>query len=186
MKTRESGMPEESVWTEFFSPRDILQKLGLTPSCRSVVDMGCGYGTFCIPAAEMISGKVYAYDIEQEMVIQTQKQATVVRNLSVVQHDFLEHGLPHEEHSIEYVMLFNLLHAVEATELLREARRVLETDGMLAVMHWNYDPKTPRGPSMQIRMSPDQTQELVRCVGFKVSEIINLPPYHYGFTAVVQ
>ena len=38
--------------------------------------------------------------------------------------------------------------------LLREARRVLEPGGLLGVMHWNYDPATPRGPSMDIGSPP--------------------------------
>ena len=53
MKARESGMPEESVWAGFFAPETILRKLGLTSSCGDVVDFGCGYGTFTIPAARI-------------------------------------------------------------------------------------------------------------------------------------
>ena len=40
MKTRESGMPDESMWAGFFSPEQTLVKLGLTGSCRDVVDFG--------------------------------------------------------------------------------------------------------------------------------------------------
>ena len=54
MKTRESGMPDESMWTDFFDAETVLRKLGLTSSCGDVVDFGCGYGTFTIPAARMI------------------------------------------------------------------------------------------------------------------------------------
>ena len=50
MKTRESGMPEESLWATFFTPEEVLHKLGL-PTAGDVVDFGCGYGTFTIPAA---------------------------------------------------------------------------------------------------------------------------------------
>ena len=53
MKARESGMPEESVWAGFFAPEAVLRKLGLTSSCGDVVDFGCGYGTFTIPAARL-------------------------------------------------------------------------------------------------------------------------------------
>ena len=54
MKTRESGMPEESIWVEFFDPAKILRTLRLTPECGDVVDFGCGYGTFTIPAARVV------------------------------------------------------------------------------------------------------------------------------------
>ncbi|MGC8561192.1 MAG: hypothetical protein ACP5O1_11005 [Phycisphaerae bacterium] len=55
MKTRESGMPEEQMWASFFSPAQTLAKLGLTGLCRDVADFGCGYGTFAIPAAKVVS-----------------------------------------------------------------------------------------------------------------------------------
>ena len=64
MKTRESSMPEEPMWDEFFDPEAVLKKLGLTLACENVVDFGCGYGTFTIPAARIASGIVYALDIE--------------------------------------------------------------------------------------------------------------------------
>ena len=70
MKTRESGMPEESLWTTFFTPEEVLHKLGL-PAAGDVVDFGCGYGTFTIPAAKITSGMVYAFDIDPEMVAVT-------------------------------------------------------------------------------------------------------------------
>lgn len=63
MKTRERGMPEESMWHEFFDPDAILKKL-VTSACKNVVDFGGGYGTFTIPAAHIVSGVVYALDIE--------------------------------------------------------------------------------------------------------------------------
>ncbi len=68
MKTRESGMPDEQMWSSFFTPEQTLAKLGLTESCRDILDFGCGYGTFTIPAARVIRGTVRALDIEPEMV----------------------------------------------------------------------------------------------------------------------
>ena len=49
-------------------------------------------------------------------------------------------------------------------------------------MHWNYDPATPRGPSMDIRPRPDQCRDWAEQEGFRLLEpgIMDLPPYHYG------
>jgi len=71
MKTRESGMPEEGVWAGFLIRRQSSKGLAHS-KCRDAVDFGCGYGTFTIPAARIVSGKVYALDIEPEMVAATQ------------------------------------------------------------------------------------------------------------------
>jgi len=67
MKTPESGMPEEAMWREFFDAEAILRSLKPAPSCRHVVEFGCGYGTFTIPAARTVRGTVHALDIEPGM-----------------------------------------------------------------------------------------------------------------------
>jgi len=79
-------------------------------------------------------------------------------------------------------MLFNILHAEHPHRLLQEAWRILTPGGCAGIMHWNYDPTTPRGPSMEVRPQPEQCQVWAEHVGFKMlpSGIIDLPPYHYG------
>ena len=51
MKARESGMPDEQMWDQFFDPDAILDGLGIRDLSGNIVDLGCGYGTFSIPAA---------------------------------------------------------------------------------------------------------------------------------------
>jgi len=94
MKTRESGMPEEEMWREFFDPEAILRSLKLTPSCGGVVEFGCGYGTFTIPAARIVRGTVHALDIEPDMVAVTQSKAEAegLRNVRVYVQDFVSAG----------------------------------------------------------------------------------------------
>jgi ubiquinone/menaquinone biosynthesis C-methylase UbiE len=185
MKTRESGMPDESMWAGFFSPEQTLAKLGLTSSCGDVVDFGCGYGTFTIPAARMVRGTVHAFDIEADMVETTQRKAEEARltNVRAERRDFVADGTGLPEASIDYVMLFNILHCEQPDVLLREAWRILSPGGRLGIMHWNYDPTTPRGPSMDIRPRPEQCRQWAEQAGFQLHlpDKIDLPPYHYGW-----
>ena len=127
MKARESGMPEEGMWAEFFDAEAILRKLGLSSSCGDVVDFGCGYGTFTIPAARMVSGKVHALDIEPEMVQATaaKAQEAGLQNVKTYLRDFVAQGSGLPPASAEYAMLFNILHADRPDVLLEEAFRVL-------------------------------------------------------------
>ncbi len=185
MKTRESGMPDESMWSSFFSPEQTLAKLGLTGSCRDVVDLGCGYGTFSIPAARLVRSTVHALDIEAEMVEATARKAAEagLNNVRVKRLDFVADGTGLPYGSVDYVMLFNILHCEQPEVLLHEAWRVLSPGGRLGIMHWNYDPTTPRGPSMDIRPRPEQCREWAERVGsrLQVPDKIDLPPYHYGW-----
>lgn len=183
MKTSESGMPEETRWKTFFDPDFILSELGLDPNSKGVVDLGCGYRTFAIPAARRIRGMVHAFDIEPEMVEACQKKAKEawVTNINCVERDFVTYGTCLPDNSADFVMLFNILHAENPTGLLEEAYRILAPGGRVGVIHWNYDPMTPRGPSMDIRPRPEQCQEWIRAAGFQlIQPLIDLPPYHYG------
>lgn len=178
-------MPPEEMWRGFFDPAECLRRLGLSAKHRTVVDFGCGYGTFSLLAARLCGGMVHAIDIDAEMINATRLHAEQLglTNLQCLQRDFVEEGSGLADGSADFVMLFNILHAAEAGVLLAEARRVLRDGGVLAVVHWNYDPTTPRGPSMEIRLRPEQCVAMVANAGFRTGESITLPPYHYGFAA---
>ena len=68
MRFRESGMPDQETWDTFFDPNTLLDDLGIRDLHGSVVDVGCGYGTFTIPAARKNTGTIYALDIDEEMI----------------------------------------------------------------------------------------------------------------------
>src|SRR3989338_4334266 len=181
MKTRESGMPEEEVWKEFFNPEKILEIMEVNGKVKDVADFGCGYGTFTIPVAKIVKGKIYAIDIEPEMVKETKRKAgeNGLKNIEAITRDFLGKGTGLENGSVDYVMLFNILHAEKPEKLLKEAYRILRDDGKVGIIHWNYE-NTPRGPSMEIRPKPEQVIEWAKDTGFNSPKKYDLKPYHYG------
>ena len=75
MKIRESGMPECQMWEKFFDSQKILSMLGIDKQTADVAEFGCGYGTFTIPAAKIINGRIYALDIEPDMARMTNEEA---------------------------------------------------------------------------------------------------------------
>ena len=187
MKTRESGMPDEQMWDQFFKADSILRKLGIRNIPGRIVDMGCGYGTFTIPAAQANPGEVYAIDIEEEMVATTRRKARQagLGNVRVVRRDFMTRGSGLPDDRCDYVMLFNILHAENPLKILAEARRILKPGGRAGVIHWIYDERTPRGPSMDIRPKPEQCLVWLAEAGFRVEgKVAQLPPYHYGLVGM--
>ena len=183
MKARESGMPHEEMWDQFFDPDVILKRMGIQNLTGTIVDMGCGYGTFTIPAAQINRGIVYTLDIEDDMIKTTQEKAKVagLKNVHAVQRDFLTDGTGLLDSSCEYVMLFNILHAEEPLKILAEAKRILQPSGKVGIIHWIYDAATPRGPSLETRPKPEQCISWLLEAAFRTDGwIIEFLPYHYG------
>lgn len=189
MKGRESGMPEEAYWATFFDPEaalDQLQILGDSPG--HIVEFGCGYGTFTLPAARRTTGVVTALDIEPEMVasVRQKADAEACDNIRVEVRDFVSDGTGLIAGSQAHAMIFNLLHLENPVALLREAHRVLKTCGTLSVIHWRSDIPTPRGPSLTIRPTPEQCQKWMAEAGFQTLQEVDLQhccPYHFGILA---
>lgn len=175
-------MPSEKLWEEFFEPERILRILELNHNVADVVELGCGYGTFTIPASKAIKEKVYAIDIDEEMTKRVTERANEEKtnNIETMLRDFTHEGSGLEDESMDYAMLFNILHAEKPEGLLKEAYRILKPEGKLGVVHWNYDPETPRGPPMTIRPRPEQCVKWAIKVGFKSESRHGLKPYHYG------
>ncbi|MBC7962329.1 MAG: class I SAM-dependent methyltransferase [Steroidobacteraceae bacterium] len=184
MKVRDSGMPDEEMWTGFFDPAKVLAVLGLDRGVQDLVEFGCGYGTFTLAAAGIASGTVHALDIEPEMVavVRQKCREAGILNVQATVHDFVSNGTGLADNAMDAALLFNILHHEEPLSLMKEALRVLKPNGMLAVIHWNHDPTTPRGPAMEIRPRPEQCIAWGRAAGFSFVEQNrhDLPPYHYG------
>ncbi|HEX9874456.1 MAG TPA: class I SAM-dependent methyltransferase [Deferrimonas sp.] len=184
MKVRDSGMPEEERWSSFFSPETVLGAFGLDRGVATLVDFGCGYGTFTLAAAKLVSGTVHALDIEPEMIetVRAKCRQEGLANVRTELRDFVKSGSGLADSSVDAALLFNILHHDDPVVLMGEAWRILRPGGRLAVVHWNYDPATPRGPALEIRPRPEQCIEWGRTVGFGFveEERFDLRPYHYG------
>ncbi|KAB0670407.1 class I SAM-dependent methyltransferase [Oryzomonas sagensis] len=184
MKVRDSGMPDECMWSGFFDPDFILRAFGLDQGIGDVVEFGCGYGTFTLAAARLVAGTVYAQDIEQEMVaaVQEKSRHARIKNIRASVRDFVGQGTGFADNSIDAALQFNILHHEQPIALMAESWRILKPGGVLAVIHWNHDPSTPRGPVLEIRPRPEECIAWGKAAGFGFDERnrFDFPPYHYG------
>jgi len=182
MKIRDSGMPEETMWSKFFDSELILQQMEVTADLNSIVDLGCGFGTFSIPASQIIKGEVHAFDIDQEMIRQLQDKIEQQenKNIEVYLKDFTAQGTGLPDCSIDYVMIFNILHHDNPFQILNEAHRILKVGARAGIVHWRSDIQTPRGPDLDIRPMPEQCKKWAIETGFAIHKELILEPYHFG------
>lgn len=190
MKARESGMPEEDYWNSFFDAECMVKKMFGAERCQgSVVEFGSGYGTFTLPAARHATGIITALDIEPELIARLHQKALGQSTHSVhaCVRDFVAEGTGLEPQTQAHAMIYNLLHVETPVELLKEALRVLQPGGKLSIIHWRSDILTPRGPTLDIRPSPQQCKVWMEDAGFRLIGDVDLSQccqYHFGIAAV--
>lgn len=183
MKVYDSDMPTEVYWNSLFDIDNIINWLNIKNIKKQIIEIGCGYGTFTIPIAQKVKTKIICYDIDQEMINTTKKNLDKcsLSNYELINCDVLESGIIQEVNSCAMVLLFNLLHFNERISLLKETKKVIGTNGVIAVIHWRNDIPTPRGPALEIRPSPDDIIKDAESVGLKLLEKpVILEPYHWG------
>lgn len=184
MRFRESGMPAQDFWETLFDVPTILDRFGFGGAIGDVAELGCGYGTFTIPVAQRIAGRIVAIDLEPAMVATTRARAdrAGLRNVLVTVRDVLRDGFGVKPGSCDAVLLFNILHGEEPVAVLRAARDALRPGGKVAVIHWRSDLVTPRGPSLEIRPKPEQILSWASEAGglMSTAPAFLLPPWHYG------
>ena len=183
MKVRDSGMPQEEMWETFFRMDRIFNSLKIDNNIGDLVEIGCGYGTFTIPAAKLVKGKLFAFDIESEMINIVHQKANEkgINNIILENRDILVNttGLP--DASVDYLMLFNILHNETPEDFINEAYRILKPGAKLGIIHWRRDIVTPRGPDLTIRPKPEEIIQLIDKNKFEVKlQPFILEPYHFG------
>ncbi len=100
----------------------------------SILDFGCGPGSFALAAAELVGaeGQVYAVDIRPHTVQRLQKIASNkgLSNIKTICSD-CSTGL--EDNSLDVVLLYDVFHEINKPDaVLEELHRVLKQDSVLS------------------------------------------------------
>lgn len=187
-----TSMPDHDWWESLWSrPQKVLQGLGLREK-MSVLDLGCGYGHFTIPAAELVyPAPVVGIDIDCSVLAEAQQAGITTPNCLWLNQDLLT--LPHTIASkFDYVMMHSTFHGLaDPIAFVQDVIKLLNPGGYFSVINWQPIPREetiwmgkPRGPQTEMRLSMQQFQAIVKSASprFVTIRQITLPPYHYGVT----
>jgi len=114
-------------------PEDVLKEVGLKLGF-SVLDYGCGPGSYILPTERIIGkfGKIYALDFNPSAIKSVQHIAAKKRleNIATILSDH-KTGLPND--SADVVLLYDVFHGLNhKDEILLELHRVLKPHGILS------------------------------------------------------
>ena len=167
----------------YLPAKEILSKFPLKTG-TAAVDIGCGPGYWTIPMAEIVgpSGRVYAVDLEGEMLADLRTRLEARPELPVQVMRSSEDRIPLPARSVDFAFLACVLHELDGPGTLREAARVLRPGGVLGIVEWKKI-RQDIGPPYRHRLSPAQAATALLKGGFVAGETFDAPPYHYGIVA---
>jgi len=169
----------------FSDPERSIEQFGLGKG-NYVADFGAGYGHFSFAAAESVgeTGKVYAIDIQKDLLTRLKNEAKNVRhllNIEIIWAD-LDHlgGTKLRENSIDAVILANVLFQLpQKDNTCQEIKRILKRTGRILVIDWSNS-IGGIGPNSSDIFTKDQTIELFSKHGFIEDREIDAGAGHYG------
>lgn len=148
-------------------PFIILGLLGIN-SHDTVADIGCGPGYFSIPLAKaVINGKLYALDIDDEMLATCRDRVAQARlgNVEILKSNEFDFPLGQGSLDGEF-MAFVVQQSADKTKLLRASRELLKPKGWCSILEW-YHKKTETGPPLERRVDPPDLEGLATDAGFR-------------------
>jgi ubiquinone/menaquinone biosynthesis C-methylase UbiE len=174
--TRESRDREEE-------PAKLMKALNLKEG-QSVCDLGCGNGFYTLKLAKEVgqTGKVYAEDIQPEMLTMLQKRAEKegAKNIDPILGTLTDPKLP--ENKLDLILLVDVYHEIDhPVEMLANIRKSLAPKGRLVLVEFRAeDDSVPIKPLH--KMSKPQVTKELSANGYKLAEQFDgLPWQHVMF-----
>ncbi|MEX0933563.1 MAG: class I SAM-dependent methyltransferase [Candidatus Paceibacterota bacterium] len=168
----------------FSDPAHNVAQFGLRVGDH-VADLGAGVGNHSVALAKVvdISGKVYAVDLQKELLKELMvraREAGVVNVVPIVADIEKPKGTGLEEGSMDAVLISNtLFQSEDRFAFLKEAHRILKSNGEALIIDWAHSFKG-MGPSEKHVVSKDSLIEMAGEVGFALDRTIGAGEHHYG------
>ena len=163
-------------------PEYVLDKMGLRDG-QMVVDLGCGTGYFARRMAKRVapSGKVYAVDIQPEMLelLKGYAEEEGLKNIIPVLGEDNDPRLPAGK--VDWILLADVYHELQKPkEMLARMRQALAPEGRVALIEYRLEGESARHIRLEHRMSVEQVLAEWKPAGFRLDEMDEaLPTQHF-------
>jgi predicted methyltransferase len=163
-------------------PEQVVRTMGLEDG-DVVADIGCGTGYFTRPMARAVAprGRVYAVDIQPEMLrlLRDRVQEAGLTNVELVLGENDDPKLPPE--SLDWILLVDVYHEFQQPEaMLAQMREALKPDGRVALLEYRLEGLSAVHIKTEHRMSPEQVLREWEPAGYRlVARHEFLPTQHF-------
>ena len=129
-------------------PDKLVQRSGIKDGMH-VLEIGCGSGAYTTFVARAVGGegKVYALDIQPEMLQQLENKLAKPENKDIKNIELVNssaYDLPFDDSSLDLAYMVTVFQEIpDRSRALQQVRRVLKPGGILAVTEWLPDPDYP-------------------------------------------
>lgn len=162
-------------------PAEVVEALGIHPG-SVVADIGTGSGYFVPYLSEAAgpAGKLYAVDIQQEMLALVERKVGELGLSNVTTVLSQENDTRLEPHSVDLTLLVDVYHELRSPKaLMSNIRNGLTPDGRLAIIDFFPNQEIPVGPPRRYRVPQRRLIDEVESAGFTLVEQHSFLPYQY-------
>ena len=187
-KDIELAQSNAAAQLEFSNPAQNVRRIGLKEGMK-VADFGSGSGRYTLEIADVVgeTGKVYAVDVQRDLLTKVQNDATQKKfeNVEIVWADMEQSGsVAIKDTYLDAVVLSNTLFQFDdKITPVKEAWRVLKPGGLLAVIDWS-DSFNGMGPPQHAVVTQPESMLLCTDNGFAFKNEFSAGDHHYGLVFV--
>ena len=174
------AMLEDPRRDAYQKPDEVVAALALKPG-ETVADIGSGSGYFTVRFAARVGerGRVYAVDVDPEMVrhLNRRLRDAGIRNVQTVLADPADPLLP--DASVDRFVVVNTWHHVEdQAGYLARMRRMLKPGGQVVMIDYQKR-ELPVGPPLAMKIAREDLVAQMSASGFRLAREHNFLPYQY-------
>lgn len=171
---------ENPIRVAELDPIGTLRRIGISEN-DMICDVGAGSGIFTIPAAQITKNKVYALEIDDEMLEVIGEKTKSLGLSNIERMKVSGDTFPIEDHTVDFALMVTVFHEIENKPVfLSETKRMLKNDGKIMVIEF-HKRETPMGPPTEHRIEESEVKKYFGEFGFSVAENFDLGDNFYCF-----
>jgi ubiquinone/menaquinone biosynthesis C-methylase UbiE len=174
------AMLEDPQRDEYQKPHEVLMALDLKPG-ETVADIGSGSGYFTLRFAAHVgdTGRVYAVDIDPEMIrhLNRRLREAGVRNVQTILAEPDDPLLP--DASVDRFVVVDTWHHIQKqVEYLALMRKMLRPGGQVVMIDFQKR-ELPFGPPLEMKIAREDLIRQMEASGFHLAKEHTFLPYQY-------